>query len=285
LEIFDWRFEITDEKRSRAFQSKISNQKSKIFLSSMPSALDILHEDDQLVAVNKPAGLASIPGRGEKGSVLEALAGQLKLPCSGGGDPRLRVVHRLDKGTSGVLLLAKNRSAQRFLCEQFQNHTAAKEYLAIVSGRPGQSAGEIDAPLMRHPTSPQRMAIGKQGRPARTRWRLEQPLGPLSLLRVFPQTGKTHQIRVHLQSIGLPLAIDPLYNPKAAPGGLFLSQFKRDYRPTRGQPEHPLIHRLTLHAEKLTLIHPNGQTMSFIAPPPKDFRATVKQLSRHGRKG
>jgi RluA family pseudouridine synthase len=244
--------------------------------------LDILYDDDQLVAINKPAGLASIPGRGESTSVIEALAGQLKLPCSGDIDPRLRMVHRLDKGTSGVLLLAKTRAAQRHLCQQFLNHAAAKEYLAIVAGRPAQSAGEIDAPLMRHPTSPQRMAIGKQGRPARTRWRLEQPLGPLSLLRVFPKTGKTHQIRVHLQSIGLPLAIDPLYNPKSLPTGLYLSQFKRDYRPTRGQQEHPLINRLTLHAEKLTFIHPQGREMTITAPPPKDFRATVKQLARHG---
>jgi RluA family pseudouridine synthase len=253
--------------------------------------LHVLHDDADVIAVEKPAGLAVIPGRGESEDLLHRLAEQIGLPASGSADPRLRIVHRLDKDTSGVMLLAKHIGAQRALSEQFQNNLIRKEYLALVVGRPQSSEGEIDAPLAPHPNSSRHMAVSKHGRPARTGWRVEERFRHFALLRVFPKTGKTHQIRVHLAHIGLPLAIDPLYNPPRGgeagallpPTGIFLSHFKRDYRPTRGQDERPLIDRLTLHAEKLTFTHPNGTTMTIECPPPKDFRALLAQLRRHGR--
>src|SRR5947208_3150423 len=131
--------------------------------------LDILYDDHDLVAVNKPAGLATIPGRGETDSVLERLARQLNLPSSGTTDPRIRVVHRLDKDTSGVLLFARHIAAQRHLSHQFQNNTVEKEYLALVVGRPATDEGEIDAPIAPHPTDKLRMTTVKRaGRPART---------------------------------------------------------------------------------------------------------------------
>src|SRR5947199_3345677 len=114
--------------------------------------LDILHQDEDLIAVNKPAGLATIPGRGEETSVLQGLSRQLGLACTGSVDARLRVVHRLDKDTSGVLLFAKNLDAQRHLSHQFQNNAVEKEYLALVAGRPTEMLGEVDAPIGRHPT-------------------------------------------------------------------------------------------------------------------------------------
>lgn len=251
----------------------------------MPSTLPILFEDQHLVAVNKPAGLAAIPGRGEDDSVLEQIAAQLRLPCSGTSDPRIRVVHRLDKETSGVMLFAKNIEAQRHLSHQFQNNTIEKEYLALVAGRPIQDSGEIDAPLAVHPTNPKRMAVSKHGRPAKTMWQIELRMGDITLLRVFPKTGKTHQIRVHLAHIGLPLLIDPLYNPRdrMTSNGLFLSQFKRDYRESRGQSERPLIARLTLHAEKLRFVHLNGREIELTAPLPKDFQAAVKMLGKYAK--
>ncbi len=247
--------------------------------------LEILFEDDHLLAVNKPAGLATIPGRDESDSVLERLAAQVKLPHTGTIDPRLRVVHRLDKDTTGVLLFAKHVEAQRHLSHQFQNNRVEKEYLAITAGRPPEPEGEIDAPLGPHPSRRERMSVLKKGgRPARTAWKVEEKFRQHALLRVFPKTGKTHQIRVHLKHVGLPLAVDPLYHPAPAgkPAGVFLSHFKRDYRPTRGEDERPLIARLTLHAEKLTFTHPNGQLMTVTCPVPKDFRATIAQLARHG---
>ena len=264
----------------------------------MAQNLDILLHTADLVAVDKPAGLATIPGRGETDSVLERLGRQLDIPSSGQDDPRVRVVHRLDKETSGVLLFALNRAAQQHLSHQFQNNTVRKEYLALVRGRPLTSEGDIDAPLAPHPANPRRMAVARHGgRPARTDWRIEESFRGFTLIRCFPRTGKTHQIRVHLAHIGVPLAIDPLYTrppsqpapagpehiPRATATGIFLSEFKRGYRPSREQPERPLIDRLTLHAEKLSFTSPEGKTLDIVAPLPRDFRAALNQLRRHAR--
>ncbi|HYO07656.1 MAG TPA: RluA family pseudouridine synthase [Tepidisphaeraceae bacterium] len=252
----------------------------------MEEPLTLLYRSDAAIAVMKPAKLATIPGRAETDSVLERLGRQVGLPSSGEADPRLRVVHRLDKETTGVLLFATGRPAQQHFSHQFQNNTVAKEYLALVRGRPHESTGVVDAPLAPHPANPKRMAVVKHGgRPARTEWRVEEAFRGFALVRCFPKTGKTHQIRVHLAHAGMPLAIDPLY---AAPapgraGGLLLSQFKRDYRPTRGEVERPLIDRLTLHAEKLRVTDPAGTTLELVAPLTKDFRAVLNQLRRHAR--
>jgi 23S rRNA pseudouridine1911/1915/1917 synthase len=246
----------------------------------MPSSLEILFSDANFVAISKPPGLAAIPGRGETTSALEQLAAQLNLPHSGTQDPRLRVVHRIDKDTSGVLLFAFNRPAQQHISHQFQNNLVVKEYLALVAGTPQENQGIIDASIAPHPASKKLMAISKHGRPALTHWQVEARFRALTLLRVFPKTGKTHQIRVHLKSIGLPLAIDPLYNPKG-PGQILLSSFKRAYRPSTGKRERPLIDRLTLHAHKLRFENLDGQTVEIIAPLPKDLRAALNMLTKY----
>jgi 23S rRNA pseudouridine955/2504/2580 synthase/23S rRNA pseudouridine1911/1915/1917 synthase len=247
----------------------------------VPAKLEILWKSDSAIAINKPAQLATIPGRGESTSVLEQLAEQLNLPHFGEADPRVRVVHRLDKDTTGVLLFALDRATQQHLSHQFQNNTIEKEYLALVRGKPAADAGSIDGAIAPHPTNPKRMAIIKHaGRAARTDWRIEERFRQFTLVRCFPKTGKTHQIRVHLQHIGHPLAIDPLYGSGEP---IFLSDFKRDYRPTRGEDERPLIARLTLHAEKLRFVNVNDERVEIVAPLPKDFRAVLNQLRRHGK--
>jgi 23S rRNA pseudouridine1911/1915/1917 synthase len=240
--------------------------------------LDILFRVGDLVAINKPAGLAAIPGRGETTSAIQQLAEQLGLPCSGTSDPRVRVVHRLDKGTSGVLLFVLTKSAQRFVSDQFQNNTVEKEYLALVRGRAGGEKGTIDTPIAPHPQHKDRMLATKHGRPAVTHWQVEKQFRKSTLLRVLPKTGKTHQIRVHLVSIGMPLLVDELYNSQSRP--VMLSALKRNYRPTKGEDERPLIGRLTLHAEKLRLTAPGGGVVEIVAPIPRDLRATLAQLAK-----
>jgi len=248
------------------------------------SPLSILLHDQHFVAVDKPAGLAVVPGRGETTSLLEQLAQQLELPRSGNSDPRVRVVHRLDKDTSGVVLFALQTAAQRHVSHQFQNNEVRKEYLALVAGRVRDDAGSISTRIAPHPTSRDRMCVSKHGRPALTEWRVEQRFHSMTLLRVFPRTGKTHQIRVHLASIGHPLLIDPLYNPLPRDGspGLLLSSFKHGYRPPRDHEERPLIDRLTLHARRLSFAHLDGTERSLEAPLPKDLRATIQALTKFG---
>lgn len=242
--------------------------------------LPVLFESADFIAIEKPAGLATIPGRGETDSAVEQLARQIGLASSGNDDPRLRVVHRLDKDTSGVLLFAKHVAAQRHVSHQFQNNRVEKEYLAIVGGTPGEKEGIIDAPIGVHPTDKKRMHVSRHGRPASTAWRVEQSFRRYALVRCFPKTGKTHQIRVHLTHIGHPLAVDPIYGSSA---GLLLSQFKRGYRPKPGEDERALINRLTLHAEKLRFEALDGLRVEIIAPPPKDFRVAISQLAKYAR--
>lgn len=255
-----------------------------------PAELPILLHTPDVVAVDKPAGLAAIPGRGEPESVLSRLAAQLGLPDRGATDPRLRVVHRIDKQTSGVLLFARHLEAQRALSHQFQNNRVEKQYLAIVVGAPRDDAGIIDAPIGVHPTDRTRMAVLKKGgRPAVTEWRVERRFRGYALVRCLPRTGKTHQIRVHLAHLGHPLAVDALYNPPRgarAPNdpppveGLFLSSIKRGYRQKRDRDERPLIGRLTLHAAQITFESPSGERITVSAELPRDFRAAVNQLGK-----
>jgi 23S rRNA pseudouridine1911/1915/1917 synthase len=234
----------------------------------MAFMLEVLWQDQRLIAIAKPAGLATVPGRGETDSVLDQLQG-----C--------RLIHRLDKETSGVLLLAKDRDAQRALCNQFLRRMVEKEYLALAIGSPLEDRGEIDSPLGRHPRSDKRMTVLKHGQSALTRWEVIERFRGLTLLRCLPRTGRTHQIRVHLKSIGLPLAVDPLYNPPRDGGvaGIFLSQFKRDYRGK--DQERPLISRLTLHALRISFHDPDGKPITVECPPPKDFSATIKMLTKY----
>jgi 23S rRNA pseudouridine1911/1915/1917 synthase len=236
--------------------------------------LAILYFDREVMAVDKPAGLLSVPGRGPEPSVIDVLRGRAELA----DNEALRVVHRLDQEASGVLLYARTLAAQRSLVSQFAERRIEKVYLAIVSGAVTED-GEIDLRLTfdrRH--NQVRTTMFASGKPALTRYHVVQRLAGHTLLECHPVTGRQHQIRVHLAAIGHPLGVAPLYGGGRA---IWLSHYKADYRASERRPERPLIERLTLHAARITFEHPTtGQRMTVESPLPKDFRATVTQLGR-----
>jgi 23S rRNA pseudouridine1911/1915/1917 synthase len=241
-------------------------------------AYEILHLDDTIVAVNKPAGLAVLPGRGRTESLLGLLE---KDPRLGGKKPFM--VHRIDADTSGLILLALTAEAQRAMAEQFRKRSVTKEYWAIVRGTPLNESGSTDLPIGTDPKHPKQMVIrGNDAKKSRTQWIIGQRFAGVTLLRVFPVTGRRHQIRVHLKAIGYPLAVDPLY------GGteLKLSEFKRNYKVGKYQEERSLISRLTLHARSVTFVHPlTLEEMTLTAELPKDFSSTLKALERWATRG
>jgi 23S rRNA pseudouridine1911/1915/1917 synthase len=246
--------------------------------------IEILYQNQDIMILNKPTGVSVTKDRTGSPQLLDLLSVQIGAD----GIKGLRLVHRLDKDTSGLLLLAKNKQAQTALCTMFENRLIRKTYLAVVRGATTRTAGTVDLPLTGDPKQPNRMSIAaKKGRRAVTEWQLLADFGTAKLLAVHPVTGRTHQIRVHLSAVGLPLVIDPLY---ASSRPLYLSEFKADYRLGKNQDERPLIERLTLHAYQLVIptnviASAAKQSYCFIAPLDKKFAATLKMLTKHNPNG
>lgn len=226
--------------------------------------LDVIFEDKHMLALNKASGMVVHPGAATgEDTLVHALLSHCAGSLSGiGGVERPGIVHRLDKETTGVIVVAKNDMAHRALADQFATRSLKKEYLALVSGVPQLLSGTIDRAIARHPTHRHRMTVGEGGKPARTDWERIEAFGDMaSLLRCRIFTGRTHQIRVHLKSLGHPVLGDPLYG------------WKPDSR-IAGQPE-----RVMLHAEHLVLTHPkSGKELDLRAPLPADFLAVMKML-------
>lgn len=235
---------------------------------------ELIHEDEHLLVVSKPAGLLTIPDRsGNKDSLLEALNKAYG---------RVMTVHRLDRETSGILCFARNEAAHRNLSLQFEHHTTDKFYLALLDGVLHHDEGEIDKPIGEHPTIPGKMAISNSGKASLTFYRALERFRHFTLAEALIKTGRTHQIRVHFQSIGYPLAVDALYGRRAA---FFLSEIKgKSYKSGKfSEDERPLMERTSLHAFRLRLDHPaTGERMEFKSELPKDFNALLTQLRKWG---
>jgi 23S rRNA pseudouridine1911/1915/1917 synthase len=239
--------------------------------------LDVIYEDGDLLVVNKPAGLVVHPAPGHSsGTLVHALlahvpglarhqpgggtgerVGTGPPPLADGAEFRPGIVHRLDKETSGLMVVAKHEQAQRFLAAQLKHREMDKRYLALVDGGPAADSGTIDAPIGRDPRRPRQMAVVPGGRPAVTHFRVLRRFHRHSLLECKPVTGRTHQIRVHLAAIGSPVTADATYG--------------------RRPPSLPLS-RHFLHAARLTLHLPSGDRRTFEAPLPAELRAALDQL-------
>jgi len=242
--------------------------------------IEIIYADSDVLVVNKPSGVSVTRDRTGAVELTDLLANQLGPETAG----NLRLVHRLDKLTSGVMLLALNKDTQSQFTSFFENKLVRKTYLAIVTGAAIEGEGIIDAPLARNRKNTNLMMIAKKkGKQALTKWRLLADFGLAALLAVQPVTGRTHQIRLHLPSAGLALAIDPVYGSSRP---LYLSDFKADYRLGKLKEEKPLIERLTLHAYQLQLLEPPaGKPDCFVAALDKKFKAAIKMLTKHNLEG
>ena len=256
--------------------------------------IDVLYEDAEVMVVDKPAGLPVEPERWERGNAC--LSGALldlalrrseldpssaTTPNEQGLDFRPRLVHRIDKGTSGAVLVAKTLEAERRLRDAFAGGTIRKSYLALVEGEYPLRAGEseiIDLPIGPDRRKSGRMCVAdKGGKESRTRVEVEEAYRGFTLLRCEPLTGRTHQIRVHLSHTGFPLAVDSDYGRRDS---LALSEIKRNYRVKRGRKESPLIERLTLHAHRLSFPDAGGALHAVEAPLPADFQRVLKQIAK-----
>lgn len=220
--------------------------------------LDIIYEDDAVLVVNKPAGMVVYPAAGHPdktllNAVLHHCPGLAAITDS----LRPGIVHRLDKDTSGLMVVAKDNAARKSLIEQFKARTVKKEYLTMVKGRLSPQEGIIEAPLGRHPSQRQLVAVVKSGRGARTRYRVRQYLGDFTLLEVSIETGRTHQIRVHMAAIGFPVVGDSVY-------GVVV----------------PYLGRQFLHAFRLGFRLPsNGEYREFTIGLPDDLEQALKAMS------
>ncbi|MCE5281696.1 MAG: RluA family pseudouridine synthase [Deltaproteobacteria bacterium] len=238
--------------------------------------LTILYEDVSLLVVDKPAGLVVHPAAGHPGGTLvNALLHHCRDLSGIGGILRPGIVHRLDKGTSGLLVVAKSDEAHRGLAGQFKRHEVKKTYLAIVYGTPRQEGGRIEAAVGRHPTDRKRMSTAsRRGRDAVSVWRVREAFGAAALLEVDIETGRTHQIRVHLTALGHPVVGDTLY------GGAGRSRTVQD---AGIRARMKAMDRPALHAWRLGFTHPvTGEPMRFSSPMPGDMSSLCAFLRERG---
>ena len=234
--------------------------------------IDTLYEDEDIIIVNKPAGVLVIPDRfnNELPSLNKMLENKL--------GQQVWVVHRIDRDTSGVICFAKNETAHKYLSKLFQEHNIGKYYVGLVHGRLLPAEGTIEKPIVEHPAKNGKMTVAKKGKPSITDYKVTSEWPLYSLVEFRIHTGRTHQIRVHMQSIGHSIVADPLYGDGKP---FFLSNIKKKYRLSDNEEaERPLLSRLALHASRLEFKKEDGKEVIVEAPLPKDICACVKHLNK-----
>lgn len=231
---------------------------------------EIIAENDHFIVLNKPAGLLSIPDREGKEVSLKQLLQQKY--------EQVFTVHRLDRETSGIIIFAKDAEMHKYLSLAFEERTVEKYYLGIVNGVPAEKSKTIDAPITEHLVKKGLMVIHKTGKPAVTDYEVLEEFGKFSLVQFRIHTGRTHQIRVHMQYIGHPLVCDELYGDGLP---VRVSSFKRNFKLSKYEEEEkPILSRVGLHAHRLAFTDMAGNAYNLEAPMPKDMRALLQQLKK-----
>jgi 23S rRNA pseudouridine1911/1915/1917 synthase len=240
--------------------------------------LDILYEDEHLAAINKPPAMVVHPGRGHwKGTLTSALAHHFQSLSDVGGPVRPGVVHRLDRDTTGVIVIAKTNRAHFALAQQFEERVTEKEYLTIVVGVPDHDRDVIELPIGVHPYQREKMAIRANhstSKPARTFYEVVERFAGFAYVRVLPKTGRTHQIRVHLSHLGYPVLCDKQYGGRSQ---ITVGELERGSEDTT-----VILDRHALHAYRLTISHPvSNESLTFVAPLPADMQDTLTALRQY----
>ncbi len=251
-------------------------QPEALSLKPEPLPVTVLYEDSSIIVVDKPAGMVVHPAYGNPyGTLVNALLYYCKDLTGINGVIRPGIVHRLDKDTSGVMVVAKEDHAFHHLIKQFKNRTVKKVYWAVVYGTMSSGEGLIDSEIGRHPYERKRMSTRtRKGRSAITRWKKIEEFEGAVLLEIFPQTGRTHQIRVHLSSIGHPILGDPLYGRKGRPGAIHDLILRKCVK---------RLNRQALHAKELEFTHPQtGERVRFLSPIPRDMEEVIEWLRSPG---
>jgi 23S rRNA pseudouridine1911/1915/1917 synthase len=253
----------------------------RVALEPEPIPLAIVHEDEDVLVVDKPAGLVVHPGAGvASGTLVHALLHHAPGVADVGGEGRPGIVHRLDKQTSGLMVVAKSSTAYRALVEMLRARVVRRGYRALVWGVPRAASGTIEGAIGRDPRNRKRMAVvARGGKPARTRWRVAERLAGAALLEVALDTGRTHQIRVHLAHLGHPVVGDPLYGGRGGgrQAGLSATPGERSLRSAVLEA----LSRQALHAAELEFPHPvTGAVLRFTSALPEDFRRALGMLRR-----
>lgn len=265
-------------RRGDAVTVRFPGKEIESSLTPLPMKLEVLFEDEDILVVNKAPGVVVHPGAGhEEATLVHGLLAHCSRLASQGSPQRPGIVHRLDKDTSGALVVAKTESAYLDLIEQFKEHRVRKEYLALVYGRLPTSSGEIRTLMDRHAEDRKKMAVVQgRGREAVSRWQLERDWKEISLLRVDIETGRTHQIRVHLSHLQHPVVGDSTYG-----GG---ARRARSVRSKSLQDLLVKVERQMLHARRLSFRHPGTSVeLSIEAPLPADFSDLLREMDRWSR--
>lgn len=243
-------------------------------LSGKKRKIEVLYEDEYVLALNKPAPLLTLPDRWDPNR-----PNLYRLLQRTYGEGAIFIVHRLDAGTSGVILFAKDREAHRELSRQFEKHQVKKTYEAIVLGEVEKKRGRISKPIAPHPKKPGLVVVSSRGKEAITDYEVIERFVGFTHLRLYPRTGRAHQIRVHLKHLGYPVATDPDYGGRES---LYLSEFKPNFALEEGEEEKPFISRPSLHATRLEFKHPaTGKRVVVTADYPKDFRTFLRILHEY----